>query len=130
MTKSLTQNPEPRILNPDSNDPELSNLTTMNIVFPVHIPKKRHSRGDLNEFGMLFWGKRKSCPNGEHWITPEQYKEWTERARARFDASKADPDRQARNLAAVRKYRLKKATPPIPRVRLPKTIRLWDLIKP
>lgn len=102
----------------------------MNIIFPVHIPKKRHSRGDLNEFGMLFWGKRKSCPNGEHWITPEQYKEWTERARERYNARQNDPEAKARNLEAVRKYRAKKAEPKVPRVRLPKTIRLWDLIKP
>lgn len=102
----------------------------MNIIFPTHIPKKRHHKGDLRDDGLIFWRRKKGCVDNEQWITREQYAEWTERARARFDASKADPDRQARNLAAVRKYRLKKATPPIPRVRLPKTIRLWDLIKP
>ena len=101
----------------------------MNIIFPEHAPKKRHHKGDLRD-GMVFWRRKKGCVDNEQWITPQQYAEWTERARARFDASKADPDRQARNLAAVRKYRLKKATPPVPRVRLPKTIRLWDLIKP
>ncbi len=102
----------------------------MNIIFPTHIPKKRHHKGDLRDDGLVFWRRKKGCVDNEQWVSVDQYREWTERARERYNAALSDPEAKARNLEAVRRYRAKKAEPKIPRMRLPKTITLWELNRP
>lgn len=49
-------------------------------------------RGDIREDGKIFWCHKPSCPNGEHWMTPEQFaaeKAKEEEKRAALSAKKA-----------------------------------------
>lgn len=34
---------------------------------------RSHKRGDIREDGMIFWAYKKSCKNGENWITHDEF---------------------------------------------------------
>lgn len=69
---------------------------------------EKHKRGDVREDGMVFYGYRTSCKNGEWWMTPESYAIRNARAAelsaARLKRVMADPVLSTKRLAQKREH--------------------------
>lgn len=46
---------------------------------------KEFKRGDKREDGKVFWGKSKTCENGQYWITKEKYTALNENKRKSYN---------------------------------------------